>query len=113
MNSKRTIATFKWVIFLGLALAAKGALADGTDATQSISLKQVHFEFSNPEPAGIETDRLQNRLDVIKVRGWHMARHAFFGQTRVADRNGFGFVYQNGSTVYQLNNRGIRVTRFF
>ena len=114
MKRQLTVSTLKWCLFLGLALSSKGAFADGLSHTINLSAgMDVRFEFSTPEPAGIETDRLQNRLWTIKVRGWHVARTAWFGQTRIAHRTGFGLVVQNGNTVYQLNNRGFQITKYF
>lgn len=114
--NKIIIATFKWCVILGLAFSSKVALADNFStawSSQAPAAREVRFEFTGSRLAGFETDRLQNRLQTIKVRGWRMSKNSYFGQTRVAHRTDFGFVFQNGNTVYQINNRGVQVTRYF
>lgn len=114
MNRKTIIATAKWCVFLGLAISSQAVMADPMDGARvSTGMQNVRFEFTDPRPAGFETDHLQDRLDTIQVRGWRVSNHAYFGQTRVAHHSGFGLVYQNGNTLYQVNNRGLQVTRYF
>lgn len=115
MNKNLINAALKWGVFLALAFSATDALAaDPGDFSPMMSGNHdVRFEFKRPELAGFETDRLRNRLQSIQVRGWHVAHSAWFGQTRIAHHSGVGLVVQNGNTVYQLNNRGLQITKYF
>lgn len=89
------------ILFAGTAGAEDPATAAAAD---------VRFEFDSSLPAGIERKRF---LNDIRVRGWQVADRVYFGQARVGDEWGVGFVFENGNTVYGLNNRGIQVTRQF
>ena len=117
MKRHTEIFLLKWALGLMMALASAHVLADGPGARapglRTTGMLDVRFRFKRQELAGFETDRLQNRLETIEVRGWRVAQNAWFGQTRVAQHSGVGFVLQNGNTIYQLNNRGIQVTRYF
>lgn len=115
MSRGLTIGLLKWGAILALALSAKSALASEFDGYSPVlvGVHDVRFAFHRPELAGFEIDRLADRLQSIEVRGWRVARHAWFGQTRIAHHGGVGFVIQNGNIVYQLNYRGVQVTKYF
>lgn len=89
------------ILFAGTAGAENPPTATAAD---------VRFEFDSSLPAGIERKRF---LNDIRVRGWQVADRVYFGQAKVGDEWGIGFVFENGNTVYGLNNRGIQVTRQF
>lgn len=103
MNKETLRTGAKWLVFVSLALMAEAAFADDHSASH------YRFKFVEPQPAGLQV----RKTDEMRVRGWQVGQRAWFGQTRVGDQTRFGFVYTNGRTVYQLNNRGLRVTRYF
>lgn len=109
MNGKIATTAFKCCTILGLALSSTAVFADDVPSLSDLSPEMVRYQFNSPHLAGIETRRLQN----IRIRGWQVTANAYIGQTKVAHRSGFGVVFRNGNTVYQLNNRGIQVTRYF
>jgi hypothetical protein len=72
--------------------------------------RHVEYDLDESPLAGIERKRFSSDL---RIRGWQVARRLYFGQTKVANEWGLGFVYTNGNTVYGLNHRGIQVMRRF
>lgn len=115
MNGHWARSIFKWGVFLTLAISADSAFAadDGVYPAMVAASHDVKYEFKPLELAGVETDRLSDRLEVIRVRGWQVSKNSWFGQTLVGRHRGVGLVVQKGNTVYQFNNRGLQVTRFF
>ncbi|XOV86705.1 MAG: hypothetical protein ACFHX7_17255 [Pseudomonadota bacterium] len=53
----------------------------------------------------------RTRLAAVPVRGWQVADRAYFGQAKVGDKWGLGFVFERGDTVYGVNHRGIEVRK--
>jgi len=49
----------------------------------------------------------------LRVRGWKLGSEVYFGQARVGDRWGLGFVIDKSDYAYGLNNRGISIVRKF
>lgn len=115
MNTHWARSIIKWGVFLTLAISADSAFAadDGGYPALLARSYDVKFQFTQLELAGVETDRLRDRLETIRVRGWHVSKNSWFGQTLVGRHRGVGLVVQKGNTVYQFNNRGFQVTRFF
>ncbi len=69
---------------------------------------QSAFAISNSRLKGIERRRYSGSL---RVRGWAIADSVYFGQAKVANQWGLGFVYENKDTYYGVNHRGIHVMR--
>lgn len=103
--SKRAISA-RLVLSLILISCAAGA----EESLVRTAAQDVRYDFDSSLPAGLERKRF---TDDIRVRGWKVADRVYFGQAKVADEWGVGFVFQDGNTVYGLNNRGIQVTRQF
>ena len=103
MKTQPAKGGIKWLVFATLAIMAETAVADDH------AVPHYRFKFVEPQPAGLQVRKTVE----MRVRGWQVGQRAWFGQTRVGNQTRFGFVYSNGHTVYQLNNRGLRVTRYF
>ncbi len=83
------------------------ALADtplNLEYTEAASQVQ-RYEFAGD---GLRRARL---AEAVPVRGWQLADRAYFGQARVGDKWGLGFVFERGDTVYGVNHRGIEVRK--
>lgn len=95
---------------LVLSLVLFSGAAGAEESLVRTTASDTRYEFDGSLPAGIERRRF---TDDIRVRGWQVADRVYFGQAKVADEWGVGFVFQDGNTVYGLNNRGIQITRQF
>ncbi len=96
------------VLVISLALCA-GSVAAQEPLDLNIK-KLARFEFDDARLGGFERKKLSRD---VRLRGWQVGNGIYFGQARVAKKWGLGFVYENGDTVYGLNNRGIQVMKRF
>ncbi|MBT4160124.1 MAG: hypothetical protein HOE54_02380 [Gammaproteobacteria bacterium] len=95
-------------MILSLALCAGSA-----SAQEPLDLKiekPARFEFSDTILGGFERKKLNRD---VRLRGWNVGNGIYIGQAKFAKKWGLGFVYENGDTVYGLNNRGIQVLKRF
>lgn len=98
-------------LFAVLCFCIPQVHADSLELTLSESdLASFEYEFEERTLGGFERLKVG---DGIRVRGWQVGAHTHFGQTKVNDKWGLGFVYQNGNTSYGVNHRGIEFNRRF
>lgn len=66
------------------------------------------FDFQDTRLAGFERRKVTSDL---RLRGWDVGNGIYFGQAKVGRKWGVGFLYEDGDTVYGLNNRGLQVVK--
>jgi hypothetical protein len=49
----------------------------------------------------------------LRVRGWKLSNKVYFGQAKVGNRWGVGFLVEHKDYVYGVNHRGIQLLRRF
>jgi len=49
----------------------------------------------------------------LRVRGWKLSNKVYFGQAKVGNRWGVGFLVEHKDYVYGVNHRGIQLMRRF
>ena len=77
----------------------------------SIMVKKPGFRYFKKVPSlNLERHKFTRKL---RVNGWLIGDSAYVGQTKVADKWGFGFVVDRGTTKYGLNNRGMEFVWVF
>ena len=77
----------------------------------SITVKKPGFRYFKKVPSlNLERHKFTRKL---RVNGWLIGDSAYVGQTKVADKWGFGFVVDRGATKYGLNNRGMEFVWVF
>lgn len=110
MNRKtREAGIFTALIISSLMLASPAHAERGSYAASIMKNNANDVRFDIDEYRGFE----RRRFGSMRVRGWQIAGRVYFGQAKIADEWGLGFVIEDGDTVYGFNNRGIEVTRYF
>ena len=101
----------RWLMTSVLMLTGSQALAaDATFQLNDIDLATFDFQIKESKLGGFERHKV---VGGMKVRGWQVGSHAHFGQTKVQDKWGIGFVFEKGNTSYGVNHRGFQFSREF
>ncbi len=86
------------------------ALADPLNLTVNPDeFDERQYNFDEPKLGGFE----RVKVGGMKVRGWQIGKHTHFGQAKVNDKWGLGFVVNKGNTSYGVNHRGIEFSQRF
>ncbi len=101
----------QWLLVCILTTIALNTQADETFKPYDLQYQaDLSLSFEDSVLGGFERRKMSSQM---KIRGWKVGKNTYFGQTRVDDRWGLGFVIDRGNTVYGLNHRGIQFLRKF
>ena len=100
-----------WLIIHVLLIVSLNTHAEETFNSYDLKYRaDLSLEFNDFKSSGFERRKL---TDQLRVRGWQVGRNTYFGQARVDDRWGLGFVVDRGDTIYGINHHGIQVLKKF
>ena len=68
----------------------------------------LNLNFDPMKAGGFERRKISKDF---RIRGWQIGQNTYFGQTKVDDHWGVGFVFEKGDIAYGMNHRGIQFTR--
>ena len=68
----------------------------------------LNLNFEQMKAGGFERRKISKDF---RIRGWQIGQNTYFGQTKVDDHWGVGFVFEKGDIAYGMNHRGIQFTR--
>lgn len=94
------------LLWIGGHVAAEPLKLSITDA----EFTALQYKFDEQKLGGFERIKV---ADGMRVRGWQVGKHTHFGQAKVNDKWGLGFVFRKGNTSYGVNHRGIQFNRKF